>query len=64
MKNSYNARLVRRAERLDTLERMDNIIKFLAMSDEKKDKIKELRNNSYRYTSEQLREKTFYILDN
>lgn len=53
-----------RAERLDFLEELDYIIKNLAMSDEKREKLKELRGNSCRYTLKQLKNKFDFILNN
>lgn len=52
-----------RAERLDFLEWLDYIIKNLAMSDEQRESLKELRWNSYRYTLEQLKLKFDFILN-
>lgn len=60
----YKARKKNRAERLDFLEWLDYIIKNLAMSNEKREKMKELRGNSERYTLEQLKLQFNFILNN
>ena len=66
MKNDkiYKAWKKNRAERLDFLEGIDYIINNLAMSDEKRGRMKELRGNSCRYTTEQLKLKFNFILNN
>ena len=63
-KEQIKKRKLNRAYRLDVLELMDNIIKHLKMNDEKLEKLKELRGNSIRYTAEELKEKTLYIINN
>lgn len=63
-KEQIKKRKLNRAYRLDVLEWMDNIIKHLKMNDEKLEKLKELRGNSIRYTAEELKEKTLYIINN
>ena len=66
MKNNeiYNSRKKNRAERLKFLELLDHIIFNTTMSDEKYNKLKELRANSYRYSKKELEEKTAFILYN
>jgi hypothetical protein len=64
MKTRNDKRLEIRAERLDFLEKLDYIIKNLAMSDGKREKLKELRGNSCRYTLEQLKLKFDFIINN
>ncbi len=63
-KKLYKTRKKNRAERLDFLEWLDYIIKNLAMSDEKRGRLRELRGNSHRYTLETLKIKFDFILNN
>lgn len=61
-KEQINKRKINRAERLDYLEHIDNLIKFLKMNDQKLNQLKEIRGNSERYTLEQLKNKVNNIL--
>ena len=60
----YNARKRNRAEKLETVERLDKIIKELVMPDAKREKLKDLRGNSHWYTSDQIKSKALYIINN
>ena len=62
-KKLYNSRLKNRKEKLEFLERFDKLIFNVKMSDRKLEKLKELRWNSCRFTTDQLKEKINKILN-